>query len=64
MSEYAKKLEEITRAEWVLYEWIPVNEVGGFEGYIRGVTRDPSDAIRAGRDWDEWRKAYDELNQK
>lgn len=57
-----KKLEDITRNEWIVWYWF---FAGGFENpnqYIRGIYRDPSEAERAGAEWDEWHKAYEAVN--
>ena len=63
-NHHVKKMCDISRAEWVLWEWIFAPSMDGADVYIRGNWRDPSDARGAGLDWDTWRKAYDELEGK
>ena len=64
MTDGRKKLYEITRDEWVVWNWISVREMQDTEPvYIQGTERDPSDSIRAGLEYDEWRKAYDAVEK-
>jgi len=65
MPEQRKKINEITRDEWIVWNWIYCSEFNESEKfYVRGVERDPSGSIRAGREYDEWKAAYDVVNQK
>lgn len=64
MTANRKKLNEITRDEWIVWNWLCVKEVQDVETvYIQGVERDPSASIRAGLEYDEWRKAYDTVEK-
>lgn len=58
-----KKLSEITRDEWIVYNWLPVTGMGeNGQNYILGVPRDPSESIRAGSEWDAWHDAFVMVN--
>jgi hypothetical protein len=54
-----KKLNEITRSEWVAWVWLDATELGDKEKmYIRGDQRDPSESLKTGQEWDAWNEAY------
>jgi hypothetical protein len=47
-----KKLSEITRKEWIAYEWIKVTGFQEQPVYTRGLKRTAKDAAKAAADWD------------
>ena len=64
MARIMKKQSEITREEWVLYNWVGVQELlDGEPLFIRGFQRDIAKAIQAGEQWDEWHAAYEALHK-
>lgn len=64
MADSRKKINEITREEWIVYTWLYASTFNESEKfYIQGVQRDPSDSIRAGEEYDEWRRAYDAVEK-
>lgn len=53
-SNEVRLLETIKRYEWVLYNWIDVTEVTHTKRhYLRGAERPVSEAVEAGKQWDE-----------
>jgi hypothetical protein len=55
-------VKDITRDEWVAYEWIDATALGDQDRmYVRGLTRDPSEAIQAGLDHDAIMTAINNL---
>lgn len=55
-----KPLQEITRKEWIIYEWFPVDEFGVERQYFRGQERSPSEAVNAAEEWDFLQSIKDE----
>lgn len=48
-----KKLSEITRTEWVAYQWIDITEMGDQERmFLRHLGRTPDEAAQAMEEWD------------
>lgn len=48
-----KKLSEITRAEWISFNWIDITEMGDEERMmLRGFRRTPDEAYQAMEEWD------------
>ena len=47
-----KALSEITRREWILYEWLEVGNLGEERGFIMGSERTPDEALEAANEWD------------
>lgn len=48
-----KKLAEITRLEWVVFQWFDITEMGDQERMmIRGHRRTPDEAAQAMEEWD------------
>ena len=49
-----KKLSEITRSEWIAFNWVDTTEMGDTERmFERGFGRTPNEAAQAMEDWDE-----------
>jgi len=49
-----KKLSEITRAEWITFQWYDATEMGDEERMLlKGLMRTPDEAAQARIDWDE-----------
>lgn len=58
-----RKQSGINREEWITYNWISVQEMQDDEPlFIQGPFRAITKSIEAGEQWDEWRKAYEELH--
>lgn len=58
-SDRIKKASEITRKEWILYNWTLVQSyVDEDLLYIRGSLRPIEEAEQAARDYDLWSAAY------
>jgi hypothetical protein len=48
-----KKLLEITRSEWIGWQWIESQSMGEEERtFLRGFRRTPDEAAQAMEDWD------------
>ena len=47
-----KTLSEITRKEWIVYEWNSFDEFEQERAYLRGPERTPSEAVIAAEEWD------------
>ena len=48
-----KSLSEITRKEWIIWQWFDVGEMGMQErNFIRGLERSPDEALEAAEEWD------------
>ena len=57
------KQSEISRQEWIIYNWVNVQEMQDEEPvYIRTTLRQIAKSLEAAQQWDEWRKAYEELH--
>ena len=53
-----KKLSEITRNEWIAFQWIDVTEMGDEERiFNKGYKRTPDEAAQAQIEWDETEEA-------
>ena len=54
MPEAIRKFTEISRDEWIAYQWLDVSVIGSdYERrYVRGLDRDPVDASQAAKDYD------------
>ncbi len=49
-----KVLSEITRAEWIKWQWIDITEMGNGERVmLRNFLRTPDEAAQAAEDWDQ-----------
>jgi hypothetical protein len=58
------RLIDITRPEWIFYNWIEVTAYGDSESlYIKGTMRNPAGCEQAAKDWDIWAKAYRYVSQ-
>lgn len=56
-----KKLSEITRSEWIAFNWVDITEMGDQERrFIRQFARTPDEAAQAQIDWDETEEARKE----
>ncbi len=50
-----KKLSELNRWEWALWQWHEVTEVGHDDRhFLRGHRRTVDEAILAAKSWDAW----------
>jgi hypothetical protein len=48
-----KKLSEITRIEWIKYQWIDVTQMGDEERMmLQGFLRTPDESYQAMEEWD------------
>ncbi len=53
MAEVEKKLSEITRKEWIKFQWLETTTMGEEERtFRRGYRRTPDEAREAMEDWD------------
>lgn len=54
MEQIEKKLSEITRKEWIAWQWQEVSTSFGDEGrvFARGDKKAPDEARQAMEDWD------------
>ncbi len=56
-----KKLSEITRAEWIAFNWFETTEMGDEERrFLRNYGRTPDEAAQAQIDWDDTEEARTE----
>lgn len=52
-AEERKPLSQITRAEWITYQWLDATAFGDRERMLlRGLERTPDEAAQAARNWD------------
>jgi hypothetical protein len=57
-----KRLSEISRQEWIAFQWIEITEMGGTERvFIQGFRRTPDEAADAQSDWDSTVKERSEV---
>jgi len=57
-----KKLSEITRTEWIAFQWIEISEGGDAERIFKqSFRRTPDEAAQAQSDWDETEEARNEV---
>jgi hypothetical protein len=48
-----KRIEEITRSEWIAYRWIEISEIGQERRiFLQNDRRTPDEAAQAMEDWD------------
>jgi len=48
-----KPLSEITRKDWIAYQWVEVSmEFGNERYFMQGHNRTPDEALRAMEEWD------------
>lgn len=47
-----KLLSEITRKEWIIYEWIDITAFGEERIFAQGNPRTPDEAVQAAEEWD------------
>lgn len=47
-----KKLSEITRKDWILYQWIDDDTFGVERILFRGRQRTPTEALQAAQEWE------------
>jgi len=48
-----KPLSEITRKEWILYQWLETTRMGIDERcFLRGQERTPDEAMEVAEEWD------------
>ena len=63
-----KKLSDITRKDWILWQWFEVDGVFGETDrmFVRGLQRNPTEALRASQEWDflESVKGEDEIERE
>jgi hypothetical protein len=60
-----KSLAEITRAEWIVFNWIETTQSGDEERMFTAMgRRTPDEAAQAGTDFDETEEALKELKEK
>ena len=53
MEQIEKLLSEITRKEWIQYQWIDVTQMGDAGRFmLRGFKRTPEEAFEAMNQWD------------
>lgn len=53
MEQVEKKLSEITRKEWIRFQWVDITQMGDQERYmLRGYKRTPDEAMEAMEQWD------------
>ena len=53
METIEKSLSEITRKEWIQYQWNDVTQMGDVERFmLRGFKRTPEEAFEAMNQWD------------
>jgi hypothetical protein len=69
MKSVVKPLAEITRSEWVAFNWIEITEYGDKDRkFIRGYFTTPPEAVAKGEEWDIWFNSahhfYQELKQE
>jgi hypothetical protein len=63
MNKVSRKISEITREEWIFYNWVAIQEQRDQEPvYFRASQRSIEKSLDAGRQWDEWRAAYNALH--
>ena len=55
-----KFLSEISHKEWVLYEWLLIEEFGTKARWLKGRDRSPHEAIVAAEEWDFLQSIKDE----
>jgi len=61
----AKPQREITRDEWIIYNWIDITTHSDFERIcIRGMERNIADCEEAARQWDFFNKHARKLEEK
>lgn len=48
-----KKLSDITRNEWIKYQWADVTQLGDERTMLRVHLRTPDEAYQAMMEWDE-----------
>jgi len=49
----SKVLSEITRAEWIKFQWIDITEIGDEERFfVQSYARTPDEAAHAMEEWD------------
>ena len=54
----ARPISEITRDEWIAFQWYDITRVGDPEArFVRGYDRDPADAWQRGQEWDNLQEA-------
>jgi len=54
-----KKLSEITKKEWVRFNWIEVDAVDGERIMGKGLQRTPEEAMGAVMQWEETEEYFD-----
>lgn len=58
MDSVVKSLSEMRRNEWIAYEWRDVTEMQDADRmFLRGLLRNPADALTAAQEFDTWVKA-------
>ncbi len=66
MEQIEKKLSEITRKEWIVYQWQEApNSFGDEERiFLRGFKRTPDEARQAMEDWDATAEERDSVKDE
>lgn len=61
MIDKPKEACEITRNEWIAYEWVDMttdSDPPEVRTYVRGRVRPIEDSVRAAQEWDTFAAAY------
>ena len=58
-----KKLSEITRKEWIVYQWLEVDNFGSDRTFIKGQNRTPDEALQAAEEWEFLQSILNEEEQ-
>lgn len=60
-----KKLSEITRTEWMVYQWVEDTQMGDEERtFVSQYKRTPDEARQAADDWDSTAEERESLNNE
>jgi hypothetical protein len=59
-----KRLSEITRKEWILYQWLDTGSMGSDEDrvFIKGPRNTPAEAMEAAEEWEFLKEVESEDN--
>ena len=59
-----KKLSNITRAEWIAFQWVEITQIGDSERvFQRGYRCTPDEAREAQMEWDETAEARETVTE-
>ena len=60
-----KPISEITRAEWMVFNWLETTQAGDEERMFEAIgKRTPDEAVQAGSDYDELQEAIKTLQEE